>query len=110
MVVGTVDPNNCRMDTAALSTQRFDACCRDEMLSLQYTMAMAAWTIRSRRANAGDGFLDELIPICKKYHGPDRDEKSIEAIKKFTGFPEEARAALDRAMRNPNAVWSKYSS
>jgi hypothetical protein len=41
----------------------------DEMLGLQFAMAIVAFLIRSRRAELSDAFLDEIVPIIDAYHG-----------------------------------------
>jgi len=73
----------------------------DEMLGLQFTMAMVAYMVRARRADVSTDFLDEILRIAEGYHGPDRNEDLIEAIKKIRGLSEEERAALHQAKHKP---------
>jgi hypothetical protein len=74
----------------------------DEMLGLQYTMAILAHRIRAFFAEASDAFIDEVLEIVEKYRGPDRDENYINALKGSRSRPETIRAEVHRAMRRPN--------
>src|SRR5260370_22439524 len=72
------------------------------MLGLQFTMAVLAYRIRSRRAELSDAFLDEILPIIEDYHGPESLEGFGAATKKIRSLSEEQRTAVYRARRKPN--------
>jgi hypothetical protein len=74
----------------------------DELLGLQYTMAMVALRIRARRAEVSDAFLEEILPIIEGYQGPDRDPGLIEGIRRSRESPEADRVAMHQAIRKPN--------
>jgi len=52
----------------------------NEFRGLQYTMALVAMQIRTRRADSSDGFLDSIIPIVANYDGPDKDANLLGAL------------------------------
>lgn len=74
----------------------------DEMLRLQHTMAVFSYQIRARRAEVSDAFLDKILPIVEGYHGPDRIEDFIDALRKSRSLPEGQRVTGHQAMRKPN--------
>ncbi|MGP8244530.1 MAG: hypothetical protein ACLQVN_08430 [Bryobacteraceae bacterium] len=74
----------------------------DEMLGLQYTMAMVAHRIRARYAEVSDGFLDDLLPIVEGYRGPDRSEDLARGLAESRGLSEAQRATVDPARRKPD--------
>ena len=74
----------------------------DEMLGLQYTMAICSYQIKERNAAITDVFLDEIFPIVEGYKGPDRREEAVQAMKKIRSLSEAQRASAARALQNPN--------
>jgi len=74
----------------------------DEMLGLQYTMAVAAHQIRARRAGVSGAFLDKILPIIEGYQGPYRDEELIQGLRESRSLPEATRAEVHQSMRRPN--------
>jgi hypothetical protein len=74
----------------------------DEMLGLQHTMAVMAHSIRARRAEVSDAFLDAILPIVEGYKGPDRSQGFIEGIRESRKLPEAQRAAAHKTMRKPS--------
>jgi hypothetical protein len=74
----------------------------DEMLGLQYTMAIVAYRIRARYADVPDAFLDKILPIVEGYSGPARHEDLVEGLRKTRSLSQEQRAAMHQAMRKPN--------
>jgi hypothetical protein len=74
----------------------------DELLGLRHTMAVVSWQIRAKRTKVTDSFLDEILPIFENYHGQDRDEEFIAAMRRTRALPEEQRVALHQARRSPD--------
>src|SRR4051794_7792288 len=73
----------------------------DEMLGLQYTMALVAYLMRSHAADVSDAFLDKIIPILNWYRGPDENPDLVAAIIRNRAVSEADRNAVHRAMREP---------
>ena len=78
----------------------------DEMLGLQYIMALLAYEIRSRHARLSDAFLNEILPIFEAYNGPDRIEGMVTVIKEARLLSEEKRKAAYQAIGKPAAAMS----
>ena len=74
----------------------------DEMLTLQYTMALLAHEIRARSAEVSDAFLDELLPIVDGYIGPEGVDGMAGLIRQEHSLSEEQRAAAHQLIHNPN--------
>jgi hypothetical protein len=74
----------------------------DEILSLQHTMAVAAYQIRARYADVPDAFLDKILLVVEGYQGPDRDENLIEGLRESRSLPQGQRAAVLQALRKPD--------
>jgi len=74
----------------------------DELVSLQFTMAMVAWSHRARNAQVTDIFLDAIIPLIQSYAGPDKDEGLVSALQNSRARSEEERIAAHRVVRKPN--------
>ena len=75
----------------------------DELLTLQLTMAAVAYKQRSRNLDVTDSFLDLILPVVEDYHGPDRNEKLVESLRRSRAAPEEQRLAVHHALKKPNA-------
>lgn len=69
-----------------------------ELADLQYIMALAAYSLRTRQAQTTDAFLDWLIPIVQAYDGPNTDPEFAAGIAKLRKLPEAQRreAALKK--------------
>src|SRR5438876_102166 len=74
----------------------------DELVSLQFTMAMVAWRHRARNAQVTDIFLDSIIPFIQSYTGPDKDQGLVSAIQNSRARSEEERIAAHRELRKPS--------
>jgi len=75
-----------------------------ELLGLQYTMILVAYMLRSRSAELPDAFLDFILPIAERYHGLDRHDEMIVAMKAIRETPEQDRLAIYQAQKRPQNV------
>ena len=74
----------------------------DEMHSLEFVMALMAYAIRARYADVSDAFMDEILPVLESYNGSDRDEKTVEAMKRLRALPEAERKKSYQGSRKSN--------
>jgi hypothetical protein len=75
----------------------------NELVGLQYTMAIVAWRIRTRNGEVTDEFIDSFLPVLESHHGPDRNERMIEGLRESRRLTEQQRATVHLAVRKPNA-------